>query len=70
MTKAERDQLELMIDAHGLTKVVEVLSELCLLKQHLIEREFGASPPAKAFNTDAQSLAKVAMLICSDVGRV
>lgn len=65
MTNATQE-LESMIDRHGLTHVVTALALICAEKAEHIRANWQDATTAKAWDADARTLTKAARLICSD----
>jgi hypothetical protein len=60
------EQLEALIDAHGLTHIVTGLVLVCSEKAEHIRHNWQDRTTAKAWDADARTLEKAARMICSD----
>jgi len=60
------EQLDPLVDKHGLTHVLAGLSLLCSEKAEHIRANWQDRITAKAWDADAKTIDKAARLICSD----
>jgi hypothetical protein len=60
------EELEALIDRHGLTHVVNTLAVVCIEKAEHLRTNWQDGVTAKAWDADGKTLTQAARLICSD----
>lgn len=64
--REDQDELEAMVDRHGLTKVLQFLEAVCHDKEEHLQVNWQDGTSAKAWRLDARTLEQAARKICSD----